>query len=265
MFCENCGKAIGDTVPVCPHCGQATGASATPAPVRAARVASQTPRTFVDEQSRSLLARAEKAVYFRLARGFSWVLLIIITLGLILNVIFVVPEVSQAAWASTSVGPQELNRALSTPSSLRSASDEGDDEGETGLNPAEMARLDQVAYEIIQLLPSDARNQNVDYLRGEIRSFARNLSNKRREQLEFLQELRDDLRQIPESQRYQAISTYFNLKARVIQEAENKKQTAQQKLVLLGASLVSGIALLTLVTMILVLLSIERNTRPSPG
>jgi zinc-ribbon domain len=259
MYCENCGKEIADTVPVCPHCGQATGASSAPGPAPAATGPGRGAARLVSEQSSSLLSRAEKAVYFRLARGFSWVLLIVITLGLIVNVILIVPEISQAVGPSISVGPQDLDRAMSSPSSLQS----GSDQGEASLNPAEMAQLDEVAYEIVKLLPAARNNANVDYWRAQIRGLAANLSNERKEQLAILQELRDDLREVPESQRQQAINTYFNLKARVIQEAQNKKQAAQQKLVFSGASLVSGIVLLTLVTMILVLLSVERNTRSS--
>jgi len=38
MLCENCGKAISDTVATCPHCGQSTGASKAAGAAVAARL-----------------------------------------------------------------------------------------------------------------------------------------------------------------------------------------------------------------------------------
>jgi hypothetical protein len=209
-----------------------------------------------------LLSRAEKAVYFRFARGFSWVLLIIITLGLVLDAVILVPEILQTVWASTSVSSKDLERAVSSPSSVFATSDEG----EADMNPAEMAQLDQVAYEIINLLPADSRPQareQVDSLRGAIRSSVANLSKERKEQLANLRELRDSLGDIPEAQRSKAIDAYFALKSQVIARSNAEKEKAKAGLLISASVLITGTALLTLVTMILVLLSIERNTRPS--
>jgi hypothetical protein len=262
MFCEYCGKTIADTAAACPHCGQATGASRAPTVAPAATIAARSSRGAATKQERSLLSHAEKAVYFRLARGFSWFLLILLTLGLVMSAIPLVPALSQSLGSSISVGPKDLVRALASPSVLRSDSDEG----EPDLNPAEMAQLDQVAYEIISLLPAESKSGGiVDSLRGQIRGLASNLSNERKIQLAFLQELRDDLREVPASQRLQAINLYSAVKLRRIQQDQATREAAQRKLVLYGSSVVSAIALLTLVTMILVLLSIERNTRVSPG
>jgi len=246
----------------CKFCGQTIGATTTPSPAPATNFRRGLTNAGGDgEQSNSLLSRAEKTVYFRIARGFSWFLLIVLSIGLVVNVILVIPELSQAFGASTSVAPQALNRAITSPAPGQSP---GSGQGGATLDPDEMARLDKVAYEIIQLLPANSRSSgNVDNLRGQIRSLAANLSNDQSEQLAILQELRDDLRSVPEAEREKAVRTYFDLKTQRIQEAQSKKQAAQQELVFSGASLVSGIALLTLVTMILVLLSVERNTRPS--
>jgi hypothetical protein len=210
----------------------------------------------------SLLSRAEKSVYFRLARGSAWFLLVVVTLGLIVDAIALVPEVLQAVWASTYVSPKDMERAVASPSSALATSDQGEAE----LNPAEMARLDQMAYEIINLLPPDLRPQareQVDALRGEIRNSAANLAKERKEQLALLRELRDNLGDIPEAQRLKAIGAYFALKSQAIGRSVAKKEAAKAELLVSGSVLLCGVALLTLVTMILVLLSIERNTRPS--
>jgi hypothetical protein len=53
------------------------------------------------------------------------------------------------------------------------------------------------------------------------------------------------------------------LKSQVIARSLANKEAAKAGLLTSGAALLTGIALLTVVTMTLVLLSIERNTRPS--
>jgi dsDNA-binding SOS-regulon protein len=225
-------------------------------------MASPTPKGQLDEPDRSPLSRIEKAVYFRIARGFAWFLLVVVTLIIIVDAILLVSPVLQVVGSSTSVPPKDLIRAASSPSSVRSAADQG----EADLNPAEMAQLDQAAYEIIKLLTYvDSSNRGVvDTVRAQIRNAAAGLSEERKEQLSILHELRDDLGEVPESQRKDAVDAYFTLKSRAIEQAKQKKAVAQASFLLYGATLVTGIALLTMVTMILVLLAIERNTRTSP-
>jgi hypothetical protein len=209
-----------------------------------------------------MLSRAEIAVYFRLARGFAWFLLVVVTLGLVADMIVLVPEFLQAAWAPTSVSSRDLERALASPASIVTVSDEA----EAQLNPAEMARLDQIAYEIINLLPVNVRPQareQVDALRGNIRNEVANLSKDRSEQLAILSELRDSLGGIPDPERSKAMEAYFPLKSQMNARSNAKKEAAKAQIVISGSVLASGIMLLTLVTMILVLLSIERNTRPT--
>lgn len=258
MFCENCGQSIADNVARCPSCGQPSGAAVTSTGAGIAPVAVQVPREPTPAgHLPSRLTRAEQTVYFRLARGFSWFLLVIISVGMVLVAMRLIPVLSQVVGTSTEVSAKDLTQAMS---SARSFGDEDENE----LNPAEMAQLDELAYEIIQLFPADARaNQNVDYLRGQIKNSAGELSRERKEQMAILQELRDDLRAVAEPQRAKAFGSYFGLKRQRIQLDRTRKETAKESLVLLGSSMLSGIALLTFITMILVLLSIERNTRLS--
>lgn len=256
MFCGNCGKSIANNVTRCPYCGVVDDAVGGSTPTSTTSVSVPIPRgqaTGGQEQSR--LTRAEQTLYFRIARGFSWFLLIIISIAMVLVAIQLVPALSQVVWTSTDVSAKDLTQPGTSPRWAAEA-----DENE--INPGEMAQLDQVAYEIIQLLPADVRaNVNIDSLRGEIKNSANQLSRKRKEQMSFLEELRDDLREIPEVQRGKAFGNYFVLKGQRIQLDQTKKEAAKGSFVLLGSSMLSGIALVTFITMILVLLSIERNTR----
>lgn len=256
MFCESCGQSISDHVSRCPHCGESTGVAVSSGQTAVAAVAVRAPQPKPAGQSRSSgLTRAEQTVYFRLARGFSWFLLIVITVAMVLVAIRLIPVLTQFVGTSTGVSASDLTQAMSSPRAFGS-------EEENELNPAEMAQLDQAAYEIIQLLPAEMRpSGSVDYLRGQIKNSVGNLSNERKEQMTFLQELRDDLRAIPEAQRAKAFGSYFGVKSQKIQLDRAKKEKAKESLVLLGSSMLSGVALLTFITMILVLMSIERNTR----
>ncbi len=257
MFCGDCGKTIADNLSHCPHCGVPTGVVVSSTAAGAAPVAAPMVRRPVAEGSApSRLTRAEQAVYFRLARGFSWFLLIVISLGMVGVFMLLLPVVSQVAGSSTEVSAKDLTQAMA---SSRSVAEEA--EGED-LNPAEMARLDELAYEIIRLLPAEARpSESIDTLRGHIKNSVSGLAESRKAQGAILMELRDDLLEIPEAQRSKALEVYFGVKAKRIQADKAKKAEAQASLVLLGSFMLSGVALLTFITMILVLLSIERNTR----
>lgn len=257
MFCENCGHSIPDGAAQCRNCSSATGNQETPLAAATAAANEGSPIPPADGRAPSLLTRAEQSVYFRLARGFSWFLLLIISAGIVVLALLIAPVLSQVMGTSTRVSSSDLLQLASS-----SPSSEGGDDYD--LNPAEMAELDKTAYEIIQLFPADARTiQSVDYLRRQIKDSAENLARERKEQMVILQELRDDLRAVEEPQRGKALGNYFLLKRQKIQLDRSRKEGAKASLLLLGSSMLSGIALLTFITMILVLLSIERNTRGS--
>ena len=255
MFCGNCGQSIADTLAECPYCREATGAVTSSSTTGAAAVAVRAPIA-AQKVAASKLSRVEQGVYFRFARGFSWFLLVVVTLGILRIVIALAPVVVQMFGSSTSVSSQELGSF--NPAQGRALGQQEEEE----MDPSQMARLDQAAYEIIQVLPPNER-QNVDYLRGQIKGQAANLGKNYKEQLAILEELRDDLKALPETQRVNAANVYFLVKGQKIRLDRTKKEEAEKDLMVLGASLLSTIALLTFVTMILVLLSIERNTRLS--
>ncbi|MBS1840456.1 MAG: hypothetical protein JST77_06360 [Acidobacteria bacterium] len=276
MFCENCGKSISDALAACPHCETPTGqpgmppAYSKPAFISSASAASS--RRAADGG----LTKIERSIYFRIARGFSWVILAILSVGLVFNCVLLIPTVFQASRNSAAITTDDVSRAIASNNAERHAKIDQDE----GLTPAELAQLDQAAYEIYNLLPSDTTNNiSRDQFRTQVRNAVGNLSCKERisplfgdfgsgqscsshDQLPILQELKGIVSDIPETKRQQAVQTYFGAKSEAIQEAKVKQEEAQGKLVKYAASLVSGISLITFITMILVLLSIERNTRP---
>lgn len=267
MFCENCGHTVPDTAAHCPSCGQATGATTTPpiasaavssgaAPAPARSSSSETPL-----QRTPPLTRAEQNIYFRVARGFSWFLLIVISIGIIVVGIQLIPAVKQGFGVSTSVNSQELTKALT--SSQHDQRQYLEEEEESEINPAEMAQLDQTAYEIIQLLPAEQRSDQgtINLLSMQLKNTAASVSSHRDVQLAMMKELRDDLPSIQADQREKAVEVYFRVKRQKVQLDVARKARARESLTMLGAALFGGIAVVTLVTMILVLLAIERNTR----
>jgi hypothetical protein len=254
MFCGNCGQSIADTLVECPYCHESTGVAASSSTTGAAAVAVRAPIA-AQKAASTNLSRVEQSVYFRFARGFSWFLLVLISLGILRLVIALAPVVVKMFGSSTSVSSEELGK-------FNAAQARGfGQEQEEEMDPSQMARLDQAAYEIIQLLPANERQAGIDNLRTMIRNTAAGLSKRHKEQLAILEELRDDLKALPETQRANAANVYFLLKGQKIHLDQAKKDEAEKDLIVLGASLLSSIALLTFVTMILVLLSIERNTR----
>src|SRR5437763_8937602 len=104
MFCESCGHSIADTLTHCPYCRQATGVVAAPSGSGAVAVAVRAPdEAATQKHSPSRLTRAEQSVYFRFARGFSWFLLIVVSLGIVVVGIYLVPVLLQMVGSSTSV------------------------------------------------------------------------------------------------------------------------------------------------------------------
>jgi hypothetical protein len=253
MYCESCGRSIPENATQCPSCSGASdvraipaGTGSTAAAARMARVPTPTKQT--------ALTKAEQTIFFRIARGFSWLLLVVVSIATIFAGAQLVPVLTQFFGTSTRVAATDLT---ATNSPL------GSEDGEGEMTPAQMAQLDQASYEVIQLLPPEARqNQGqVDLMRGQIKGAASNLAKDRKEQMAILQELRDDLKQVNTAERSNALQRYFLLKGNRLQQDRATKEAAQVKLLALGGSMISGIGLLTLITMILVLLSIERNTR----
>ena len=66
---------------------------------------------------------------------------------------------------------------------------------------------------------------------------------------------------LPQSDRLDAILTFFELKMNSVNKAESRKAAALAKLTYSGGAVFSAAALITLLTMVLVLLAIDRNTR----
>jgi hypothetical protein len=244
MKCQHCGELVSESLEFCTNCGARLVSHQT--------VAQAQPKDF------TLVSQAERVVYFSVARAFAWFVLFLVTLGMIGSLIFVITALGKLFGASTHVSSKDLERAIAN-------AQQTSEQTPSDINPAELAKLDEAAYEIVSLLPQDSRRyQSVDAQRGEIKTMAANVSPGRREQLAMLHELGPDLRELQPSQRVNALNKYFDLKAQKMNDDQAQKAAAKARLLLSGWGLLSGTALLTLVTMILVLLAIERNTRTAP-
>ncbi len=241
MKCTHCGELVSEGLEFCTNCGATLG--------RAQAVAQ------AQRSSITLVSQAERAVYFRVARAFAWFVLFLVALGMIGTLVFVLPALGKLFGASTHVSSKDLERAIRN-------TQQASGQTQPNINPTELAKLDEAAYEIVSLLPADSRRyQSVDAQRGDIKSMAANVSPSHGEQLAMLRELGTDLRDLQPAQRLNAVNKYFDLKAQKMNDDQAKKVAAKARLLLAGWGLLSGTALLTMVTMILVLLAIERNTR----
>ena len=98
-------------------------------------------------------------------------------------------------------------------------------------------------------------------LREQFKQFFRQVAVGKQNQITIVREARDLLGQFAEKDRTQALEYFLNLKQQKEQLAAAKQVEAKGKFAYLGGAALMTAMLITLVSMVLVLLTIERNTR----
>jgi len=256
MKCNSCGFENSGDSAFCESCGAPLTPQDFVVPGQAdTQAQGEHPRPKIP----SLISKAERILYFNVARAFAWCVLAVVALGMIGTMLYLLPSLRAFLWTSNEISSGELNRAIENRNEGRAPGSEP-----SKIDPAKLAKLDEAAYEVVSLLPPQARRyQSVDSLRASIKSMAANVTSEQDEQLDYLHELASDLRAVPSDQRAGAMNTYFSLKTQKIQEQQSRKVQAKTRLLFTLGSLIAGTALMTLVVMFLVLLAIERNTRRS--
>ncbi|MDP2028168.1 MAG: hypothetical protein Q8K12_00815 [Thiobacillus sp.] len=121
--------------------------------------------------------------------------------------------------------------------------------------------------QFVLLLPQEDRSRSGgdDQMREQSKRAFQQIAVGKKNQITAVREARDLLSQFPEKERLGteggAFKAFIELKQIKAQQAEAKKLEAQQKFLYLGGATLSTAMLITLVSMVLVLLTIERNTR----
>ena len=244
ILCGKCKTQVDDASVFCPNCGAAVGANRTP----------------IDSNvEHGVLRRLERHVFFRIARGFSWVIALLAAVGLGFAVILIIPNATKLLGGDTKVGAEDIRAAIEAAKRGRSY-DAGQEEGGK-IDPKLRARVDEAMYEIIALMPASLQQDaSIENMRQSLRYRVASLDTIK-EKTGALHEVAQVLAQFPESERIGALDVYFEIKTQKVAQVLGEKLEAGAAVAKHGFVIMAAIITITLVSMILVLLSIERNTR----
>jgi hypothetical protein len=242
VFCTKCGGTIEEGSSFCQSCG-------TPVEGKIA---------FEAMPKKGLMSRIEQTIYFRIARVFSWLIAALATIGLIISVIYIAKTVPQVLAGSVKVSQEEVRNAIAEKSERRVQY-----EMETErISPELLAKLDKEIYELIYLLPKDmqAEEWDVERLRGIIRNSIASWEGLK-DKLTVIQEARALLKNFSEEQRADAMYKFFAIKAEKENIIKARKAEALKNLGIWAGIMLAMIYTITMISMILVALAVERNTR----
>lgn len=166
-------------------------------------------------------------------------------------------------WPAVSV--EEIRKVGASGESDRSNKERED------IDPARLAKLDRIVYEIIKLLPEEREQETYGgrkvKVRLEVEDLRRLLKNQvshietTEGQIAVLEELKGILSGFLVHERLNAIEKYFEIKVQKERVVEARKSAARQELQWYPVSIGLSVTIITFGVMILVLLAIERNTR----
>lgn len=248
--CTSCGLPLEPGSTFCQNCGAAvTTAAPTSAP------ASQAAQSGV-------MSRIERAVYFRVARVFSWVLLVAAIAGFLYSVASSVGSLGDLMGGKQSVSKEEVQAVIASGHAPDAAQQDEAGVAE-GSDPKLIGEFETELAKLVLLWPQETRDKNGgdDNTRNALRQMFQRIEPRLKNQIVVVKETHDMLSKFDEKDRGKAFEAFFQIKQSKEQVAEARKVEAKAKFVYLGGATLATAMLITLVSMVLVLLTIERNTR----
>ena len=248
--CTQCNATFEEGGRFCPECGAAAEGLS--------------PRV---EPQENFVGRIERNVYFKIARGYAWLIVFASAVGLGFSILFLAPAALDL-WSGgdTKVTSDDIRSAMAVQQS------QGRSQPITErIDPARLASLDRAIYEIIEILPREQVRQGpfgaatrvkleVEDLRRFIKDRVSNLQSIE-DQIAALREMKGVIIFFPEADRFTAMDKFFEVKAAKHMAIETRRAAAAAKLQTGFMAILSAISIITLGSMILVLLAVERNTR----
>lgn len=243
--CTSCGNALEAGSTFCQNCGTAvtTNVSGTLA------------------APDGVMGRVERAVYFRVARVFSWVLLVAAIIGFFYSVALAIGSMGDLMGGKENVSKAEIESAIA--SGRRSAAPQNEATVAEESDPKLIGEYETALAQLVLLFPQEERKKfgSDDRVREVLKQSIQQIAQGKRKQIVTVNDARDLLGQIEEKDRPQAFQYFIRLTQHKEQLAAAKQAEAKAKFAYLGGAALMTAMLITLVSMVLVLLTIERNTR----
>lgn len=251
ITCEKCGKNNKDTETNCQDCGEPLKPQET-TKAKASRT----------KEMVSFALTFERSIFFRVARGFAWLVCFVATLvllGTLYNFFQLAPIM---LGGNSKVSNAEIADAIAA---TKKQSNLAGSTAPTGpirkIDPDLLSQLDKKIYEIIVLLPGNYQSDDGrEKARTRIRGLLDNFEDYR-DKVAIADEARTQVEGFAVEDRADALLKYFELKISKIADLRNKKARVIQEFYITLGVIVSSIFTITLVSLVLVMLSIERNTR----
>jgi hypothetical protein len=197
-----------------------------------------------------MIEKIEKKVFFRFTRLFAWVIIIPAFLALIYSGYHLL-QTAAAGASSITITYDDIKKAT-----------EGNTaDGMSGLSGSMRAEdhLNKYTKQINMLL--DILGPQVDRFRAEELLKSQILREEEKDRRQFIEGLIEVVKKAPEALRLQVIDTYMALwNAKKIERANTAAEKNQKRMLYIG-TLVGAFSTIAFLSLMLVLLSIERNTR----
>ena len=257
--CNKCGAHNDATSEFCQNCGASMRTATLPPQAQPAL-------------QKGLIGKIERTIYFRVARGFSWFILVFSLLGFVGAGFLAANAAREYFKGEESVSKDDVMAAIATRKASRTAGTNASATHELKLDPKAEGDLAREIAELFNLLSKEDQGRvgGKERFRSLMLETASGVkgtgTGNANEQIEYLQEVKKVVSGfLPESERWDAIVTFSQLKMKSRELAASRKDSAQAQLTYTAAAVLSFAALITLVSMVLVSLAIERNTRKLEG
>lgn len=242
-YCPKCGEKIEKGSVFCQSCGELIEKKLT---------AGAMPKT-------GMLSRFEQSIYFRIARGFAWVILFVTTISLIYYMISLAPTALDLFGGETRVSQDDIRKAMEA--EKRRGSIIHEEPVKEKIDPELLAKLDKEIYELFNLMPPDAQKQfNIEGFRSYVKNSVTYIA-RTQDRIALIKEAKEIIKDFSVTERWDALGKFFGLKGEKEMTVKNRKELAKATLLENSIYILSGIIIITLFSMILVLLAVERNTR----
>jgi hypothetical protein len=249
--CAQCNATFEEGGRFCPECG--------------AVAEELSPRIALQE---NFVGRVERNIYFRIVRGYAWLIVLLSIGGLVISILALGPA-AMDLWfgGDIKVTSDDIRRTMASQQRGGRAVEETE-----RTDPASpLGRLNRAIDEIIDLLPRDQQQRDmfgrvalvkleVEQLRRLIKERVNHLHD-HSDQIAALTEVKDVIIVFPQADRLVALDKFFEIKVAKQNAVQAKKAEAAAKLTAGSVAILSSISIITLGSMVLVLLAVERNTR----
>lgn len=243
--CTSCGMDLEPGSTFCQNCG--TPVPTSTAPAQAEQI--------------GVMGQIERAVYFRVARVFSWVLLVAAIVGFLYSVALAIGSAGDLVGGKQSVSKEEVQAVITNGRVPNASLDEESVADES--DPKLIGEFETELAQLVLLFPQEVRQQagGDDRLRDNLKQSVQQMAEGKKNQISAVQDARDLLGEFAEKDRSEAFQNFFILKQQKAQLAAVKQAEAKAKFAYLGGATLMTAMLITLVSMVLVLLAIERSLR----